>query len=112
MSEIRKRVFPQGFKALEGAIAVALAFGWQPSGIHWGENVASEWSKRYVANDCFLKVHDDNARALSRALFRALDAATTGQSLEADQVAALGGMTIEEIARLADFASAGTFLVQ
>jgi hypothetical protein len=109
--ELRAQVFPQGFEALERCIAVALAFGWQPSGVPWGANVASEWSRRYLANDCCLKVDGDNARAMARALFRALDAAKMSQSLESDQVTPLSGTSVEEVTRLADFASAGTFWV-
>jgi hypothetical protein len=82
--ELRSRVFPQGLEALERCIAVALAFGWQPSRVHWGANVASEWSRKYLADDCCLKVDDDNARSLSRALFRALGAAKMSQSLAPD----------------------------
>jgi hypothetical protein len=59
-----------------------------------------------------LKVDDENARALSRALLQALDAEEISESLAPNQVTPFEGTTIEEMTGLADFASAGTSFVE
>jgi hypothetical protein len=67
---------------------VASAFGWEPKGTAPPADFDGEWEGRYYGND-FQFVTDEDARKLAQALYRAIDAVTSGKELTEKQSKAL-----------------------
>jgi hypothetical protein len=94
-------------------LEIAEKFGWVPAGTEapsWNEGGEIlpadrdlEWSGSYCSND-YQSVTDADAKAIARALFRALGAVGTDQTLRAEQLAALEEANLDVIAKLAHYA--------
>ena len=67
-----------------------------------------EWSGSYCSND-YQTVTDSDAKALARALFRAVGAVGTDGTLTAEQLAVLEEANLDVIAELAYYAWRGGF---
>ena len=89
---------------------IAIAFGWQPAGTIAPTYHDGAWAGGYCSND-FQEVSDSDARALGRALHRAVTSVRTGQALTEEQAAVLDGMHIGVVCELADYAVSGRFAI-
>ena len=96
-------------------LEIAEKFGWVPAGTEaptyneYGAIPADlEWSGSYCSND-HQSVTDADAKAIARALFRALGAVGTDQTLTPEQLAALEEANLDVIAKLAHYAWRGGF---
>jgi hypothetical protein len=89
-------------------LAVAVAFDWEPAGTAMPDD--NEWKGTYFSNDLQI-VTDEDARALSLALYRALAALSTGQVRTEKQTKALRDSDASELRRLADVCATRGFLI-
>jgi hypothetical protein len=89
----------------ESCLLVAEAFGWQPAGTTRPDGHEGEWDGNYFLN-ARQRVTDDDAKAISRALFRALNAVSTEKPLSIVQEA-----NLNTVMRLANYTSAGGFMI-
>jgi hypothetical protein len=89
---------------------IAIAFGWQPAGTIAPPDYDGDWDRGYFSND-LQEVSDSDARALGRALHRAVTSVRKGQALTEEQATALDGMHIGVVCELADYAVSGRFAI-
>lgn len=92
------------------SLGVAKAFGWQPAGTLRPDGIKGEWNGTYFANE-LQSVTDDDARAMARALFRALNAVSTEQPLSTEQKKALEEADLGVVMELANYAFSGGFMI-
>ena len=91
-------------------LRIAIAFGWHPAGTIAPPDRDGDWGGGYFSND-FQEVSDSDARALRRALHRAVTSVRTEQALTEEQATALDGMHIGVVCELADYAVSGGFAI-
>lgn len=98
-----------------GCLDVAKAFGWKPAGTappppeHRPPNAGGRGGG-YFSND-FQSVTESDAKDLSRALFRAINAVQTGRLLPLNQHLAIKEVDLSEVTRLANHAFRGGFTI-
>jgi hypothetical protein len=97
----------QGWRSL---LRVARVFGWQPAGTTRSDENEGDWDGSYFTND-LQGVTDEDAKAMARALFRALNAVWTDQPLSTDQAKALDEADIRVVMELANYAFSGGFII-
>ncbi len=91
---------------------IARAFGWEPQGTVAPTYEKGECCGTYITNDGQL-VTDEDAKALGLALYRALDAVTSGKELIKEQSQAFRELndSLAVVRDLADYAIMGGFAI-
>jgi len=98
----------------DGCFHLAVAFGWKPAGTNPPVvgAIRDDWDGGYFSNE-FQQVTDDDARAMARALTRALTALKARRRVKKEQAKAwtCKSVNIFDVCDLVRYANKGGFLV-